>query len=165
MILLFVVATELISLLQYRILRTRYGGHQQTTMALIAHSPMRVAAYNIRNGRAGGLLCALRAMSNMSIDFGVLLETKVTDGIYSRSACGYRVLATNAVSRHQGGIALFYKESAQYQLESIRRWGPNVVSFVVTSGNRKFGITGKYPPATRSGYRVQSMYSPASSSG
>ena len=69
-------------------------------MALIAHSPMRVAAYNIRNGRAGGLLCALRAMSNMSIDFGVLSETKITDGIYTRSACGYRVLATNEVWMH-----------------------------------------------------------------
>jgi hypothetical protein len=42
-----------------------------------------VAMYNICSGCNGGLESALRAMEGMGIDLGILLETKVTDGIYT----------------------------------------------------------------------------------
>jgi hypothetical protein len=40
-----------------------------------------VALYNIRSGRNGDLESALRAMAEMNIDFGILVETKITAGI------------------------------------------------------------------------------------
>eukprot|EP00978_Attheya_sp_CCMP212_P029590 scaffold105604_cov49-Attheya_sp.AAC.1 len=43
---------------------------------------IRIASYNIRNGRAGGLEAALRAMAQANVDVGVFQETKLTDGIY-----------------------------------------------------------------------------------
>jgi hypothetical protein len=43
-----------------------------------------VATYNIRSGCNGGLESTLRAMEGMGVDLGILLETKVTDGIYTQ---------------------------------------------------------------------------------
>ena len=43
-----------------------------------------VATYNICSGRNGGLESALRAMDGIGADLGILMETKVTDGIYTQ---------------------------------------------------------------------------------
>ena len=40
-------------------------------------------------------------MLQLNLDFAILTETKVTEGIYARTAEGYRVVATNAKSVHQ----------------------------------------------------------------
>ena len=57
-------------------------------------------------------------------------------------------LATNAMSHHQGGVALVYKESPYWQVQSSVLHGPNVISAVIVSGNSRFGIVGAYiPPA------------------
>ncbi len=62
-------------------------------MALIAMEPpsraegsgsFTVASYNIRSGRNGGLESALRAMKLMGVNLGILLETKLTEGVYTR---------------------------------------------------------------------------------
>ena len=42
-----------------------------------------VATWNIRNGHNGELDSALRVMEAMGVDLGVLLETKLTGGIYT----------------------------------------------------------------------------------
>jgi hypothetical protein len=42
---------------------------------------IRIATYNIRSGRAGRLEMALRAMNQMNVDIGILMEAKLTDGI------------------------------------------------------------------------------------
>jgi hypothetical protein len=42
-----------------------------------------VALYNIRSGRNGGLESALRAMAAMEVDFGILMEMKITGSIYT----------------------------------------------------------------------------------
>jgi hypothetical protein len=68
-----------------------------------------VASYNIRSGRNGGLESALRAMEAMSVDIGIFQETKITGGIYTRSSSGYSIVASDAASAHQGGIALFWQ--------------------------------------------------------
>jgi hypothetical protein len=68
-----------------------------------------VALYNICIGRYGGLESALRAMAEMGIDFGILVETEITEGINTQFLSGYNVFASNAVSVQQGGIALFWK--------------------------------------------------------
>ena len=47
-------------------------------------SYIKLATYNIQSGRGGRLEMALREMAIMNIDAGILTETKLTDGIYTR---------------------------------------------------------------------------------
>ena len=77
-----------------------------------------------------------------------LVETKLTNSIYTRFYLGYRLLATNVMSHHQGGVALVYKESPYWQVESSVMYGPNVISAVIVSKNSQFGFVSAYiPPA------------------
>ena len=46
--------------------------------------PIRFGTYNISNGRNGGLDSALRGVFQDNMGLGVLQETKVTNGIYTR---------------------------------------------------------------------------------
>jgi len=115
------------------------------------HAPIIFATYNIRNGRNSRLEMALRAAREMSLDFGLLTEAKMTDGIYTRSCEGYAVVATDATSPHQGGVALFYRESEFWQIESVVKHGPNVVSFELVTGWCRIPVVGGYiPPSDQS---------------
>jgi len=107
---------------------------------------IRLATYNIQSGRAGRLEMALRAMEQMNVDIGILTEAKLTDGVHTRYSSGYHVYATAAVSHHQGGVALFFRESRRWQVESIKRYGPNVISFEIAMGHARFGVVGAYVP-------------------
>ena len=73
--------------------------------------PIIFGTYNIRNGRNGGLESELRGMSQDNMDLGIFQETKCKDGIFTRESDGYRVVATDALSQHRGGVALFYRPS------------------------------------------------------
>jgi exonuclease III len=86
-------------------------------------TPVRIATYNIRSGRAGRLEAVLRAMKQMNVDIGLLTEAKLTDGIHTRYSSGYNVFATRAKNHSQGGVVLFYRDSLYWQIESIKR-GP-----------------------------------------
>ena len=99
---------------------------------------------DIRNGRNRGLEAALRVMDQANLDMGILQETKITDGVYTRASARYRVVATDAPSRHRGGIAMFYREGAGFAVEEVRQYGPNVLSFEVVSGRRRWYIIGCY---------------------
>ena len=57
-----------------------------------------VALYNIRSGWNGGLESALRAMAEMDISFGILVEAKITAGIYTCFLSSYNIFVSNAVS-------------------------------------------------------------------
>jgi hypothetical protein len=105
-----------------------------------------VASWNIRNGRSGGFESALQAMEAMGIDIGILLETKVTGGIYTCFSSGYSVVASNAASGHQGGIALFWRPNKSYVVEDWCVRGPNVLSFVIVTGGQRFYARGYYIP-------------------
>ena len=89
--------------------------------------PIRFGTYNIRNGRNGGLEAALREMSQANVDLGILQETKLTDIIYTRGSAGYSVVATDAPSRHRGGVAIFYRPAPHLAVEAVRKFGPNVI--------------------------------------
>ena len=106
--------------------------------------PIKFGTYNIRNGRNGGLEAALRGMDQANMDLGVMQETNITNGIYTRASAGYRVVATDAPSRHRGGIVLFYREGAGFAVEEVRPYGPNVISFEVVTGRRRWYIIGCY---------------------
>ena len=91
--------------------------------------PIKFGTYNIRNGRNGGLEAALQGMAQANIDLGVFQETKCTDGVYTRTSAGYRVVATGSPIRHRGGIALFYREGGDFAVEEVMPYGPNIINF------------------------------------
>ena len=106
--------------------------------------PIKLGTYNIRNGRNGGLEAALRGVEQANLDMGILQETKITNGVYTRAPARYCVVATDAPSRHRGGIAMFYREGEGFAVEEVRQYGPNVLSFEVVSGRRRWYIVGCY---------------------
>jgi hypothetical protein len=107
-----------------------------------------VALYNIRSGCNGGLESALRAMKQMGVDCGVLLETKLTEGVYTRWSSGYNVRSTHAPSKWQGGISLFWRTIETYEIEEVELRGPNVLSFQLVLGTMRWYIIGCYIPPT-----------------
>ena len=106
--------------------------------------PIKSGTYNIRNGRNGGLETAIRGMEQANLDMGIMQDTKITDGVYTRASAGYRVVATDAPSLHSGGIAMFYREGAGFAVEEVMPYGPNVISFEVLTGRRRWYIIGCY---------------------
>ena len=82
--------------------------------------PIRFGTYNIRNGRNGVLESALRGMAQANMDLGIFQEKKCTEGIYTRESSGYRVVTTDALSRHHGGVAVFYRPSPLFAVEAVR---------------------------------------------
>jgi hypothetical protein len=78
-----------------------------------------LASFNIQSGRNGGIEAALRAMEQMGIDIGFLLETKLMGRIYTRHSLGYDVLASNATLSSSGGIALFWRGNILYEVKEM----------------------------------------------
>jgi hypothetical protein len=103
---------------------------------------IRVASNNI--GRQGNLESALRALDKMNIDIGILQETKITDDKYKKKSFG--IIATKAISAFQGGIAIAYRTSAWWSIESIRLYHPNVISFTLVTGKRRYSCLEAYIP-------------------
>ncbi len=83
-------------------------------------------------------------MKQMGVDCGVLLETKLTEGVYTRWSSGYNVRSTHAPSKWQGGISLFWRTSEMYEIEEVELCGPNVLSFQLVSGATRRYIIGCY---------------------
>ena len=105
----------------------------------VKENRINLATYNIRSGRGGNLEIVLRAMEQMNVDIGILTEAKLTGGIYTRYSSGYNVVATSARVHNQGGVALFYKNSPDWQDESMRHHGPNVISFQLVAASQRWG--------------------------
>ena len=86
----------------------------------------------------------LHEMDRMNVDLGILTETKHTGGVNTRESSGYRVLATDAASPHQGGVALFWRDWQGWSVESERCHGANVISFELITGDRRYLVIGAY---------------------
>ena len=106
--------------------------------------PIIFGTSNIRNRRNVGLESALRGMSQANMDLGIFQDTKFTDGIYTRESARYHVVATDAQSRHHGGVALLYRPSPLFAVGSVREYGPKVMCFEVVTGARQWYIIGCY---------------------
>ena len=78
------------------------------------------------------------------MDLGILQETKCIEGIYTHDLDGYHIVATDAPRRHRGGVALFYRPSSLFAVEDVRQFGPNVLSFHLAMGERRWYIIGCY---------------------
>jgi exonuclease III len=118
---------------------------------LSSRKVIRIASYNIRSARGGGLESVCRALGQMNVDLGFLCETKLSDDKYTKFSSNYRVFASKASTLHSGGVALVYRQSPYWQVESERVHGPNVISFELVSGSRRTLVIGAYiPPSDRS---------------
>ena len=106
--------------------------------------PIRFGTYSIRNGRNGGLESSLQGMSQANVDLGIFQETKLTDGIYTRGSDGYSVVATDALSRHRGGVAIFHWPEPHFVVEAVQQFGPNIIGFQLATGARRCYIVGCY---------------------
>jgi hypothetical protein len=91
---------------------------------------------------------ALRAMKQTGVDCGVLLETKLSKGVYMRWSSRYNVQSTHMPSKWQGGISLFWRTSETYEIKKVELRGPNVLSFQLVSGATRWYIVGCYIPPT-----------------
>jgi hypothetical protein len=107
---------------------------------------IRFGTFNVQSGRNGRLETALWAMGQMGIDWGLLTEVKLTNGVHTRFSSDYHVVATEAPSASQGGVALFFRDSDAFQIERVRRHGPNVISFELVIAGRRQPVVGGYIP-------------------
>jgi hypothetical protein len=80
----------------------------------------------------------------MGVNFGILLETKLTKWVYTRWSSGYHIQATHAPSAWQGGISLFWRASDLYKVEEVELCGTNVLSFQLVLGSMRYYIVGCY---------------------
>ena len=106
--------------------------------------PIRFRTYNIRKGRNRGLDAALRGMSQANMDLGILQVTKLTDGVYTRGSAGYSIIATDAPSRHRGGVTIFYRSEPHFVVEAVEKFGPNIIEFQLATGAWRWYIVGVY---------------------
>ena len=83
-------------------------------------------------------------MSQANMDLGILQETKLTNGVYTRRSAGYSVIATDEPSGHRGGTAIFYRSEPHFVVEAVEKFGPNFVGFQLATGARRWYIVGVY---------------------
>ena len=122
--------------------------HQQPPVQTPA-TRVKLATYNIQDGRNSRLAFAIRSLQTSHIDFAVITETRFPNDIYPRSFLGYTVTATQTTVANQGGIAFVYKDNepnSGWSLESIQKHGPNVMSGIIVIGDCRTPVIGAYIP-------------------
>ena len=70
-------------------------------------------------------------------------ETKLAGGIKMRQSLGYKVWAMEAESRHGGG-GIVWRDEEVWGVVGVQNFGPNMVSFKVTSGRKLWYVVGAY---------------------
>ena len=100
--------------------------------------PIRFGTYNIRNGRNGELEAALWGLSQANMDLGIFQEMKLMDRIYTRGLAGYSFVATDAPSRHRGGVVIFHRPAPHFAVEAVQQFGPNIIGFQLVTGERRW---------------------------
>jgi hypothetical protein len=70
----------------------------------------------------------------MNIDIALLTETKLnTDDRYTKQYFGYEVM-----NSAQGKVAIAYRSSKFWQVEAVKRCGPDVISFHLVTGLKRY---------------------------
>ena len=82
----------------------------------------------------------------------ILSEMKITDDRYTRMMSGYKVLSTKAPSKHKGGIALLWHPDHEgFEVEAARVVTPNLITFQLVTGDKRYYVMGIYIPPTMRG--------------
>jgi hypothetical protein len=92
----------------------------------------------------------------MGIGAAILMEMKVTDNQYPKFVSGYKVIALEAASHKQGGVALVWKEGHKsFEVEAACIVTPNLLTFQLVTGYVRFYVMGIYiPPNVATGVDV-----------
>jgi hypothetical protein len=105
-------------------------------------------AWNIRSARGGGLAAAAKGVCQMEVGCCVLTETKLTDDHYPKFILGYSVIASRAVSPHQGGVALLWENKHRdFEVEAVQVRTPNLLTFQLVTGEEQYFVMGTYIPS------------------
>jgi exonuclease III len=108
---------------------------------------IKIGTFNIMSSANSRLALAMKAMRLMNVDIGVLTETKLTDDFHPMKSNGYDIITTQATSRHQGGVALFFDNTSDvFVVKGALAFSPNVIWAKLISGNKKWTILGCYIP-------------------
>jgi len=84
-------------------------------------------------------------MQHLNFDLGILTETKIMDDKYTPLQFGFRTLATQAPSSHQGGVVLFWHyHAAHWHLEDPYPTSPNSIITTLVSGDTQYLIIRVY---------------------
>jgi exonuclease III len=86
-------------------------------------------------------------MNKMNIDIVLLTETKLMDEKYTKRAFGYDIVAMNARSKAQGGVALIYRESEYWTVKSVKHFGSDVIRFQLATGQKRYSYVGGVHPS------------------
>jgi exonuclease III len=98
-----------------------------------------ICTYNIIAGGGNRLKQAMRTMEIMHIDIGILTESKLQEGKHTTRCNGYEIIANDAKSKYQGGVALFYRQNTKtFHVEITKLFGPNVIQTTLVSGKKKW---------------------------
>ena len=125
--------------------RGNNGTDNQTNNLTVAG--IHVAQYNIRHGGNCGIEETCKTSKQMNLDIVFMGEVKKPAGVPTpKSYCGYEIHCSIAESHHRGGVAIAFRHSKYWQVESIRMHGPNVVSAVLVTGFRRHPMIGAYIP-------------------
>ena len=92
----------------------------------------------------GGLESALCRMAQGRVDYGVLQETKLTNGVYTREASRFWVMTKEAPSSHRGGVAISYCKAEHFAIEELHLHGPIVIRFHLVTGRWPWYVVGCY---------------------
>ena len=66
------------------------------------------------------------------------------DGIHTRESAGYRILVANTPIQHQVGVVVLFHLLARFKLEAHQFHDPNVFSFHLDLGGKKWFFVGCY---------------------
>ena len=99
---------------------------------------IKICTYNIMHGGGSRFTLALKALLHMNIDVAVLTETKLAEDTYTKGAYGYTVYATDNQHAKQGGVALIIKDSNKFTIKGVKKFGINVITAILVSGNKKW---------------------------
>jgi hypothetical protein len=72
---------------------------------------------------------------------------KITNDKYPRCVSGFKIISLKATSHSQGGIALLWnKGHASYKVEAAKIVTPNLLTFQLVTGYKRFYMMGTYIP-------------------
>jgi hypothetical protein len=106
-----------------------------------------MARWNIVDGRGGRLKQVATGLAQIGIGVAVLTETKFLDDRYPKTAAGYTIMSSKAMSCSQGGVALAWREgNLKFEVKLVLFHGPNTMTFQLTMGDDQIYVVGTYIP-------------------
>ena len=108
-------------------------------------SGINIGTWNIMNGRGNRLELACECLRRHNIDVAVLTETKL-NGKHTERAYGYNIVASKCPNVHQGGVAVVYKDSKNWHIESPTFYDSNVLRCVLVHERQRTTIVCVYIP-------------------